>query len=64
MVRSPNFLSSRNNILLSESAAVNLRNGSDARKENVSELGYFFDKHRKPYKVFNYRSAIVGAEFK
>jgi hypothetical protein len=53
-----------NTILLSESAAVNLRTASDARKENISELGYCIDKHRKPHKVFNYWSAIAGGEFK
>ena len=41
-----------------------LRTASDARKENISELGYCIDKHRKPHKVFNYLSAIAGGEFK
>jgi GGDEF domain-containing protein len=53
-----------NHILLSENAAKNLIAGEDVRKENLIELGFCFDKHRKPYKVYNYKSSSVGAEFK
>jgi len=52
-----------NHILLSEKAAKNLFAGEDVRKENLIELGFCFDKHRKPYKVYNYKSKSVGAEF-
>ena len=52
-----------NHILLSEKAAKNLLTSGDVRKENLIELGFCFDKHRKPYKVYNYRSESVGAEF-
>ena len=52
-----------NHILLSEKAAKNLITSGDVRKENLIELGFCFDKHRKPYKVYNYRSESVGAEF-
>ena len=31
--------------------------------ENLIELGLCFDKHRKSYKVSNYRSESIGAEF-
>ncbi len=52
-----------NHILLSEKAAGNLIASGDVRKENLMELGYCLDKHRKRYKVYNYRSESVGAEF-
>ena len=50
-------------ILLSEEAAKNLIASEDVRKENLIELGFCFDKHRKPYKVYNYKSESIGAEF-
>lgn len=53
-----------NHILLSEKAAKNLIASEDVRKNNLIELGFCFDKHRKPYKVYNYRSGSVGAEFR
>lgn len=53
-----------NHILLSEKAAANLIASADVRKENLKELGFCFDKHRKPYKVYNYISKSVGAEFR
>jgi len=52
-----------NHILLSEKAAENLIASEDVRKKNLIELGFCFDKHRKSYKVYNYRSESVGAEF-
>lgn len=52
-----------NNILLSEKAAKNLKESSDIREENIVELGFCFDKHRKPYKVSNYISELIGAKF-
>jgi len=52
-----------NNILLSEKAAGNLIASGDVRKENLIELGFCFDKHRKPYNVSNYRSESVGTKF-
>ncbi len=52
-----------NHILLSEKAAKNLIASEDVRKENLIKLGFCFDKHRKPYKVYNYKSESVGAEF-
>ena len=52
-----------NHILLSEKAAKNLIASNDLRKNNLKELGFCFDKHRKPYKVYNYISELVGAEF-
>jgi len=53
-----------NHILLSEKAAENLIASGDMRKENLKELGFCFDKHRKPYKVYNYISISLGAEFR
>lgn len=53
-----------NHILLSENAAKNLIASEDVRKENLIELGFCFDKHRKPYKVYNYKFKSVGAEFR
>lgn len=52
-----------NHVLLSEKAAKNLIASGDVRKENLIELGFCFDKHRKPYKVYNYKSESVGTEF-
>ncbi len=52
-----------NTILLSENAANNLINTKDARKGNLMELGFCFDKHRKPYKVYNYKSESIGTDF-
>lgn len=52
-----------NHILLSKKAAENLIASGDMRKEDLIELGFCFDKHKKPYKVYNYVSKSVGAEF-
>lgn len=52
-----------NHILLSEKAAKNLAASKDVRKENLIELGFCFDKHRKPYKIYNYKSKSVGTDF-
>ena len=52
-----------NHILISEKAAKNLIASEDVRKEDLIELGFCFDKHRKPYKVYNYKCGLVGSEF-
>ena len=52
-----------NTILLSKSAADILLKSNDARKKNLVKLGYCFDKHRKPYKVYNYKSKSIGTSF-
>lgn len=52
-----------NTVLLSELAANNLINSKDTRKDNLIALGFCFDKHRKPYKVYNYKSESIGTDF-
>ena len=63
VTRIANF-GNNNHCLLSEKAAENLIASGDLRKENLIELGFCFDKHRKPYKVYNYVSRSLGAEFR
>lgn len=50
-----------NNVLLSEDAAENFSN--DNRGNNLTKLGFCFDKHRIPHKVFNYHSKKIGSGF-
>jgi len=53
-----------NHVLLSENAAVNLNDSDELRKVNLKELGICLAKHRIPYKVYNYQSDSIGAEYK
>ena len=53
----------RDSVLLSERAARDLQARNGGRKESLQELGFCFDKHRKPYKVWNLRSEKVGSAF-
>ena len=52
-----------NNILLSKKSADNLMESEDIKKDNLTKLGWCFDKHRKAHKVYNYKSESIGAEF-
>lgn len=52
-----------NHILLSKKSADNLMESEDIKKDNLTKLGWCFDKHRKAYKVYNYKSESIGAEF-
>ena len=52
----------KNCILLSKSAMENLAKNK-VRKSKLELIGNCFDKHKKPFIVYNYRDSIIGNSF-